>query len=187
MAARPAAPTRGPTQRSPARHTPPAIHTCQYPPYPCFDTPTYRKRNLPSWTPLVPIRQTAPTTRTPFVHPSTAQSPSNPVVVRSVPRHITYTKLDTPHSRERVSLRQPESSTAANPTHTLLETVRQNLNPPRSPAPRTARPEAAGGPTQSIPKQGVGGSYQKLRLTVKCARTNFRKKGGTSPYNPYSH
>ena len=42
-AASPAVPTRGPT-------------------------PQLTKKNHPSWTPLVPIRQTAPTTRTPFVH-----------------------------------------------------------------------------------------------------------------------
>ena len=44
MAARPAAPTRGPNQRSPASPTPSAPHTGQYPPYPCSDTPTHRKK-----------------------------------------------------------------------------------------------------------------------------------------------
>ena len=46
-AARPAAPTRGPTQRCPARPTTPAPHTCQFPPYSCFDTPTHRKKKSP--------------------------------------------------------------------------------------------------------------------------------------------
>ena len=84
------------------------------------------KRNPASWTPVVPIRQTAPTTRTPFVHPSTAPPPANPVVVRSVPRSIAYTKHEIPHSRERAFLQQPEISKVANPTREQLETVRQN-------------------------------------------------------------
>ena len=48
-------------------------------------------RHHPSWTPLVLVRQTEPTTRTPFVHPSTAPALPNTVVVRSVPRSIAYT------------------------------------------------------------------------------------------------
>ena len=108
------------------------------------------KRNHSSWTPLVPIRQTAPTTRTPFVHPSTAQPPANPVVVRSVPRSIAYTKHDTPHSRERVFLQQPEIPKVAISTPEKLETVKQNSTPPSSSAPRTARTVASVEATPNI-------------------------------------
>ena len=79
-----------------------------------------------SWTPLVPIRQTEPTTRTPFVHSSTAPPIPNPVVVCSVPGSIAYTKHDTPHSRERVFSQQMEISKVVNPIPDTLEIVRQN-------------------------------------------------------------
>ena len=120
------------------------------------------KRNHPSWTPLVPVRQTAPTTRTPSVHLSTAPPPTNPAVVRSVPRSTAYTKHDTPHSRERVFLQQPEISQVANRIPETLETVRQNSTPPLSSAPRTARTVASAVPTSSIPKQKGGGHLPKI-------------------------
>ena len=91
------------------------------------------KRNLPSWTPLVPIRHTVPTTRTPSAHPLTAPPLATPVVVRSVPRSIAYTRQDTPHSLERVFSQQPERSQLATPTPEKLATDRRNLTPTPNP------------------------------------------------------
>ena len=78
---RPALPLQPGARRNGAPPAPP------HPPHSLVSThPTHvltpqltEKRNHPSWTPVVPTRQTAP--------PRT-----NPVVVRSVPRSIAYTK-----------------------------------------------------------------------------------------------
>ena len=144
------------------------------------------KRNHPSWTPLVPIRQTEPTTRTPFVHPSTAPPLPNPVVVRSVPRSIAYTKHDTQHSRDRVFSQKPEISKVTNPTPERLKTVRRNSTPPLSSAPRTARTVVSEEATQSVFRQD-GRPATKNFVSPSKGHALIPEEKKYGPVQPYPH
>ena len=96
---------------------------------------------------------------------------SNPIVVRSVPRSIAYTKKDTPHhSREKSFLGQQEISTAVNPTTNRwkwLDGIRPHHLARRRGQLGPSRPRR---PPQVFPCQGGGQSPKKLSHRQLCTR-----------------